>query len=248
VSVLDKTMSAMPLLVHCAAPANPATWLAGDRTNDAARVGNAVHLLAQWWIEQKTPDVAKACDVEGVRAIEFGRVERLFEELRSWMWPRYRSTWRAEVAFAYAPISGEARILGYGINGQYEKHGKRPDEMAGTVDILDNGELLTVDDIKTGKSSAESYRWQMRTLGLAAARAFERKRARIRVIRVSEVEVDDSWSEELDAEDLDSAADIARDVWTSAPTALPKAGAHCVDHYCRGREKCAAFQEWRANP
>lgn len=239
--------SALPLLVQCAHSARPGTWLAADKKNPAASVGDAVHLLSEWHLTGKPTDVAQACVFESVRPADIDRVGRLWGELQPWLRDKIRDEGIAEEACGYAPETGLARVLGHCIGRKYREHGQRDNELAGTADIVLVGEdSVTVLDLKTGRSAAESYRWQLRMLGLAAARAHGKGRCTIGIVRVSEVEIDDSWTEELDASDLeDVAAEVLR-VWGEAPTAKPKPGLHCEENYCRARQRCDAYRTWRA--
>lgn len=241
--------SSLPLLIDCAATANPSTWQAPDKMGPAAYVGNAVHRLAEWHLTRREADVRAACGLEGVRGEDQDRVARLWANLADWLGRQDLCIPRAEIAYGYAPETGEARALGRGIGRMYKAHGQRQDELAGTADLVHcdvGGTGLTVCDWKTGKGDAESYRWQLRLLGLAAAREVSADSVTIHIVRISEVDVDDTWSEVLDAHDLDDVAAEVLRVWREAPTAEPKAGAWCEARYCRARSKCAAYRDWRA--
>ncbi len=241
----DRSMSGLPLYTECAAPSRPGIWMAPDKSNPAARFGNAAHLLMQWSLMGQLVDIGAAVAKEKVAPADVDRLGRLWATLDGWTRDTRKIGWRPEVALAYDPVTGVGRELGQCIERKYEEHGCLPSELPGTADVLClDGDCAVVYDLKTGRSEAASYRWQMRGLGLAAARRYQVSRARIVVVKANEVEVDDSWREELDADDLDQAGEVVRVAWQSEGVARP--GAHCEAHYCRAREKCAAFRAWRA--
>lgn len=241
--------SALPLLVNCAAPAHPDTWLAPDKMGAPARFGNAVHLLAEWYLgphgvpAHGVKQALKAC---GVDEDEQPRLERVWANLREWIYENSKPEWRAEIAYAYDPVTQMSRVLGEGIGREYTKAGLLHGEVAGTADVASvRGACATVYDYKTGKSDADSYRWQMRQLGLAAAREAGTIRACVIVVRVNEVEVDDSWEEVLQPDDLDDVAAEVLRIHEEAKVGTRRAGSHCETQYCRGRNKCDAYREWR---
>ncbi len=239
--------SSLPLLVDCAHSARPGVALEKDKPNDAMYVGNAVHKLAEWYLTGQPDDVVKACAFEKVKPGDVERVRRLWLELHAWIVDNAGAKALAEVAYCYAPEAGTARIIGHGIGRQYRDHGQLDCELAGTADmvIIADGTLF-ISDWKTGRSPAESYRWQLRLLGLAAARECGAGRVVIRVVRVGESEVDASWEEDLDAADLDDVAAEVLRVWREAPTAIAKPGGWCEEKYCKARNKCDAYRTWRA--
>ena len=101
-------------------------------------------------------------------------------------------------------------------------------------------------DWKTGRSDAFSYRWQMRLLGLAAAKLHGAIRARVVVVRVGETEVDDSWEEYLDEIDFEEIATEAKRVVAEVESGRARPGNWCEGQYCKARAKCAAYRTWRA--
>jgi hypothetical protein len=239
--------SSLPLLVECAATGNPNTWQAPDKTNDGMRFGNAVHKLAEWYLTSLSTVAATAAARCGLTSDDVPRLERVWENLRAWLEVERSGDLGAEAAYALCPSTGGARLLGYGIDREYEKAGLLPSEIAGTADAwCIEGDHAYVYDWKSGKAAPESYRWQMRLLGLMVARATGAKTVTICVVKVTEVEVDDSWSEELDASDLDDIAAEVRRVWNEAQTGQARAGSHCEAQYCRARNKCRAYRDWRA--
>ena len=243
--------SSLPLLVHCAHPVSPqgASVLSVDKKGNAARVGDAVHYMAQKMVDGLPTDLGVALEIHQVPEGEWERASMLWDNLR--MWLRINADplegYRAEAAFAYAPVRRTGRLLGFDIGRDYDAYGREPDELAGTADLLNVVDgIVYVDDYKTGAPKPEDfYQWQLRFLALAAARHYGVTRARARVIHVSEYAVTIPFEEELDGSALEHVADTIEGVWNEAPTAAPKPGPHCEDHYCRAKSKCAGYRQWR---
>jgi len=79
---------------------------------------------------------------------------------------------RSEVAFAWSLQTGEGRVLGEALDRDYSS--VRDDEIPGTADLAwpEEGRAV-IWDLKTGKSLGPAARnWQLRTLALAACRAW----------------------------------------------------------------------------
>jgi hypothetical protein len=91
-----------------------------------------------------------------------------------------------EVAFAYDVESGAGRELGRRLGRRYPDLG--PNEVAGTGDAVGlSPTTVFVGDYKTGyHAPAAKDAIQLHTLGLAAARAYDRDEALIEIIRVRE--------------------------------------------------------------
>lgn len=116
----------------------------------------------------------------------------------------------AEVAFALDPRTGQAREIGRGLGRQYAVG---EDEIAGTADAVGcSADAVLILDWKAGFTApapaAENR--QLRTLAVMAARAYGRDHAIVEIVRLR----DDGriWRDraELDAFDLDAAAEELR--------------------------------------
>lgn len=83
----------------------------------------------------------------------------------------------AEVAFAVAPLTGEARELGRGLARDYS--GCAADEVPGTADIVGvTADAVYVGDYKLGRKGRSAFEmYQLRFLGFAAARTYGRSKA-----------------------------------------------------------------------
>ena len=147
-----------------------------------------------------------------------------------------------EVAFALDVATGAARELGRDLGRRYPPLGAR--ELPGTADLVglsSDGEAVLVGDYKTGRRRLVPARenWQLRILGLAAARAYGRARADVMLIYVHG---DVVWYDRAsyDAFELESIAGdladavgavrLARDQMERGYAPTPTMGEHC--RYC----------------
>jgi hypothetical protein len=119
----------------------------------------------------------------------------------------------AELAMAYDPETGVARELGRNIGRRYPP--VSPREFVGTADIVtvSPAEVL-VADFKTGHGSITpaSENAQLRFLGLAAARLFDRRHLRVALIRIAEDGTPFFDSAEFDVVELDAVREELRDL------------------------------------
>ena len=91
----------------------------------------------------------------------------------------------AEPAYAWNHITDHGRLLGLGIGRDYS--GAEPDEYCGTADLVEVlHDRVRVDDYKTGYRIVDPSTWQLRLLGLAAARAHGASDAQVGVITIPE--------------------------------------------------------------
>ena len=93
----------------------------------------------------------------------------------------------AEAAFALDLSTGEARVMGHGLDRGYQKTLK-PVEIPGTADVVQVGpDHVYVGDYKTGRSvHVARDSWQMKMLGLMAARAYGKSSAVVEIIQLME--------------------------------------------------------------
>jgi hypothetical protein len=118
---------------------------------------------------------------------------------------------RLEVAFAYNPETGAARVLGQNIGRAYAQHGLHEGvEIAGTADLEGvAGDVVHIIDWKTGHKHLGDPKaaWQLRALALAACRARGLDRARIAFWYLREDGTFHEDAAELNAFDLEDTAD-----------------------------------------
>lgn len=219
---MNPTGSSLPLLRSCqwwarpevvAPPQPPAT--------DAMRIGNEAHALIESALTGKGTMDTVPCD----EALSF------FDTWREW-WatsPLSGEQWKAEVAYAYNPVSDTARMLGESMARAYQVN---PGEIAGTIDALAlGGESAIIIDWKTGDDFARmtadaSENWQLRFYALAVARAHKVDSVRVLIVRTGSHGVRET-SHTLDALELDAVAAEIAALTAKAPTADPKPGQHC---------------------
>lgn len=155
-----------------------------------------------------------------------------------------------EVAFAYDPATGTARVIQLDSARGYAGL-LRPGELPGTADVVAVGPTsVMVGDYKSDHGHDETApsperNFQLQFLGLAAARAFGRDAVVMELYRVSDdgsVRVERAGLDAFQLEDV--AARIAKLVTRVAAAQVKGAqlqtmlGAHC--RYCPARQSCPA--------
>lgn len=208
-------------------------------TNSAAERGTAVHeyiakLLKSEWVQLPADkDTAELC-----RALND---QQLMEAAR----PRHSATLYTEQALYLLPTTGEAGLLEADHHRDYSRapEGSIP----GTADALAVEEdRVTVTDWKTGgrESSWPTDSYQLRFLGLAAARSFGMNEAVVQIGKIGE----DGWLElhsaTLDAEELacieGELKKIARKLRTAREgEPIYRTGQHC--RFCPAIATCPAI-------
>jgi hypothetical protein len=155
----------------------------------------------------------------------------------------------SEVTVAWDPDTKKGRVLGRGLGRDYSK--ASPTEIVGTADLLwREGDLVCVDDWKTGKAvaSGAAGTWQLRLLALAAARAVGVTRTRVRLIypradgRVyvdrADFDAFNLLDFERDLQGLDRRISEARITFKEGRTLAVTEGPHC--RYCPALPSCPA--------
>lgn len=170
-------------------------------------------------------------------------LERRMIQGTAWVAKNHVAGWRTEVAYAYNPTTGEGRILGYNIGREYEKHGLKPGELAGSADIaVLSGETVIVWDWKTGRTIGAGAQAQLEWLGLFAARATGAWHAKVIALHVTETGViETEWF--LDDVALWRVAEQLRIDVNAIEDAWPQPGSHCDNCYCGARANCEPYQE-----
>ena len=171
---------------------------------------------------------------------------------------------RAEVAYAFDPVTGNARELGVDIGRDYEKAGARPGEICGSADVvitiepllerwgLDGDELrevpgvIEVRDWKTGQDCGPAAAsTQLR--GLGSMSLLSQSRSYAVIVGYDYVSPDGvrSVSAPLDPFTLRDVIPLELTVLADAvakdgPTSKPEPGEHCSSLYCPARHHCPA--------
>lgn len=113
-----------------------------------------------------------------------------------------------EVAAAYDMATGKARILGHNMTRAKAKALKSPSETVGLMDVAaDAGDGVFVADWKTGFGhvTPAASNWQLKAYALFLARALDRNRATISIVRVR-TDGAPPWYDTAQLDDLDLAA------------------------------------------
>jgi hypothetical protein len=208
-------------------------------TSRAADQGNAFHAAAAALVD---PEI-RASGMKGTKWL----LDRL-NQAATWLDAQdFNNRLEAEVAFAYDPATGAARILGKNIGRKYEQAGRKPHEVVGSADfLLAGGQPLHVFDWKTGRTVTEAVWPQMEMLGLMAARAHDVDCVVLRPLHVTDYGVEDSMVREMGPDELDALAiRIRRDV-AAIEDSWPEPGPHCDADWCPARAKCVAYQMRKA--
>lgn len=206
-------------------------WL--EERGRAAINGDRFHkAIATYITTGKRPDTG--------RSLKW--LEERLDHAEQWVDANKTTGWRVEVAYAYDPAAGTGRVLGYDIGREYEKHGKLPHEIGGSADIAGIiGDVVTVDDWKTGRAITDSVWEQMSWLGLFAARATGAWRARLRVLHATDYGVI-TYERTLSDVALWHVAERLRLDVGAIDDAWPTAGEHCDSNYCPARAGCQLYQ------
>jgi len=229
-----------------------------DEPGSAARVGTAVHKLAELFVLTGQRCVQ---DWEELSSSEYEDALSYWEALASWLeeptitpdtWLPIPITkaqgWRPEIKFAYDPQSTTARILLAAESRDYDE--ARPGEMTGTADLVwcaPKSDLVVVLDYKTGTGrSLEPLREssQLRFLAFAAALEAGAKRAIIGYVRVREDQPVFLELANMDGFDFELVATELADLdarMTAHEPPEPVPGSHC--RYCPASTACPAMGE-----
>lgn len=187
----------------------------------------------------KTKDGATAYVLVAERPLKW--LDDRLEHAYAWCDRHRVPGWRAEVAYAYDPLTGEGRVLGYDIGREYEKHGKLPNEIAGSADIASfDDTTVTVWDWKTGRAIPVTVWSQMEWLSLFAARATGATRAIARVLHVTDYGIHITEQTYDNNDLLGIATRIQRDI-ESIADAWPTPSAACDSLYCPARAGCDLY-------
>lgn len=115
-----------------------------------------------------------------------------------------------------------------------------PEEFPGTADLIAvKPDAVCVLDYKTGHTPWEIYKPQLETLGLCAAKIYNRSRVVCVVLKVSDGECyPHHWT--MEAERLSEFEAKFVDAFNRVPGSEPTPGHHCVNLYCPLAGTCPA--------
>lgn len=207
-------------------------------TNDAAERGTAIHDYIATLLSRGEAPLPRNTDARSV-------CERLDEEeIHRTAAPTGGIAYRVEPGLYLSPTSGEAGIL----PGSYHRdYSDAPEgSIPGTADVIAlEDDRVKVTDWKTGNREVPdpARNYQLRFLGLAAARAFGRGEATVQIAAIREDGSIDLRYAELGSDELDEiATDLAR-IASRVQQAregnpVYKTGSHC--RYCPALPHCPA--------
>lgn len=182
----------------------------------------------------------------GARLVETGRTLKWLEDrldhATAWVDEHKAPGWQVEMAFAYDPHTGVGRILGYDIGRQYVDAGLRPNEIAGSADLVWMiGETVVVIDHKTGRSITGSVWPQMQWLSVMASSATGAKVARAVIWHATDYGIVE-YEQIYDRADLAFISHAMRVNIAAVPDSWPTPGPHCEALYCSARSACPLYQ------
>lgn len=237
--------SKSPLLAICMYPFRSDVNAPEAASSKEATVGTVAWARVAAHIEgqadpgngELAPDEAASCD-------EYYRAGL------AWAKGKVRLGWRCEIKFAWSPSRDEARELppSKDLRDYYHRPDCPPDcvahcngdEVAGSTDLVyfDAEGILVVDDVKTGFTALAQYIPQIRSLGMMAARRFDVRMVRVRLIKLHKDKAAEEWEDILDAFAIDGIAEDLKTRLAAAEGADPVPGSHCTELFCPARLVC----------
>lgn len=225
--------SQLSLASKCLYPWTPAAiWQQGP-AGQAAERGTRIHAAVAKILDPSSPDVSGLSDEENAVANGAAAVIQQLCPIDA------ATTIPVEVALAYQPVTGEAKVLGSNIGRNYS--GLSNSWLVGTADVLwVEGGVVHVLDIKTGsignvQSAAQNN--QLAALALYAARAYGADSAVVHLafadahgVAIESATLDEFALDSVAGELAALVADVQRG------DAKPQPGAHC--RWCPARGAC----------
>lgn len=216
------TASRTALLTRCQHWARDGVALVDD-SSDAADDGTTFHR----WCE-----VYAATGAEP--SIDDDRMATMWSHAKAYIDAHKTETWEVERAFWWHPVEGTAAEL---VGTEHRDYSGAPKgSIAGTADIVDFGDELTVYDWTLGRTSKGA---QLLTLALMIAQAHGYTRARIVALHVSEGGIHEV-EQHIERRALDDHGAAVRAALDAVPSAAPHPGGHCAELYCPARAHCPA--------
>lgn len=228
--------SKSPLLTICLFPFRPDITAPEAPSDPAAQIGTVVWGRCVAHIEG-TEDPGNG---EGLSIPDAEKADRLTVIGKRWLEEEraHIGAARCEVKYAWSPSRDFARQLPK-TNSLRDYSAAEGDEVCGSTDLeYVEGDLLVVEDVKTGFTPIAAYIPQIKTLGLFAARARGVRRVKVILTKLHEDKPVESIEMLLDSFALDAIAEDLRIRLAAAPEATPVPGAHCTEMFCPARLVC----------
>jgi hypothetical protein len=196
-----------------------------------ARVGTAVHLLAEEWFHGRMVPVIDTDIREDAH--------RIFDQLVGWLEPRRKRIIAVEFGVRY-DAARDSAVLGPK-RGDAGYGDVAATVVPGTLDVLLRGEdgVLENVDVKTGKKEY-AFREQLYSQAVGVSRLYGENRLRVGFIYPRKTKCDEPEWEDLDEDRLDEEAGRIAKVMRRLPVAGPDRGDWCWR--CDAREGCPAWQ------
>ena len=206
-------------------------WARGDVTlpkstaSRAAQLGRDVHAAIEAWL----------------RGTPIEPVGEVGEYVEAWVagWYRWHGAkfWAPEVAYAYAPLTNEARILETKHARDYSS--ASGEEICGTVDaVKTNANDCAIVDWKTGRRRGAAENAQLLTLAVMVA-AHER----VDAIEATSVHISPGstveYKQTLDEFDLAAHREVLSEMLGILPKATPQPGPWCRSEWCPAYGVCS---------
>lgn len=163
------------------------------------------------------------------------------EHGRRWIDTNMVRGWKAEEAYSYDPETGTSTLLGHAIGRDYEAHGRKPGELAGSADLAWLDDAFVSADWKSGRFVTDSVWHQMGWLSLFGARHYGVTKATALVLHVTEHGVEE-MRRDFSRDDLNRIEDAIRAQLRAIPDAWPEYGVHCSALYCPARSGCEVYR------
>lgn len=221
------TLSRAALAAICDHWLQPSIELPADDTSAEAGLGLEVHAAA-------------AAVIEGLEGPALSERAAKYHSawLAQWWRPRAGQGWRAEIAYALHPASGEAIEIKLEAPRAYPDLG--PGWLFGTADaVLVTDDRVVVVDWKTGRHvPAAAGNTQLAGLGLAASIVNRRRQADVAIVGVAPGGITTD-PHPLDSIDLEGWREHLTELVTRSPLIDPNPGPHCSALFCPARRVCA---------
>lgn len=208
------TISSASTLAHCRYPFRIDVEMPQQGTPDAAQSkGTGVHAaIAAYANKGDLPS---------------GELGPTWDCALAWVKANWKQSWVAEPAYAWDPSTDAARLLGVDIGRDYAAHGRRPGEVAGTLDVCSvEGDTVYVYEFGTGHDVSHKFQ-QLRLQCAVAALAHGCSRAVGQLVRFADDGTYPGQPVELDEFALAAIRGEFAEILLEVPGSSPVPGEHC---------------------
>ena len=209
----DFTISSASTLMACRYPFRAdVAWPPEGEPDEACSKGAAIHAAIARYVNA------------GEEALGLGPA---WDHALAWIKANWRRGWVGEPAYAWDHAIDEARLIGVDIGRDYTANGRRPGEIAGTLDVCYvDGSTVYVYEFGTGYDVSHKAE-QLRLQCLVAARAHGCSRAVGQLVRFADDGAYPSPPVEYDEFELMAIAGEFADLLSEVEGSEPVPGEHC---------------------